>query len=162
MSPTGFPHGITESTIAAILTGFVRQHKLGYILTGEVGIYTKRNPDSIRAADVAFISRARYAQLRASKGFLDVAPELVVEVLSPDDRWDAIMQKLGEYFAVGVQSVWIVAPLLQEIYVYHSLIDTRRFTRGETLTDEAVLPGFAASVEEIFDLDFDDDESEVA
>ncbi len=156
MSPTGFPHGIAECTIATILTAFVRPRKLGYVLTGEVGIYTKRNPDSIRAADVAFISRIRYAQLRVSKGFLDVAPELVVEVLSPDDRWDATMQKLGEYFAVGVQSVWVVAPLLQEIFVYYSLTDTRRFTMGETLSDEAVLPGFTASVEEIFDLGFDE------
>lgn len=160
MSPTGFPHGIAESTIASILNAFVRPRKRGYVLTGEVGIYTKRNPDSIRAADVAFISRARYAQLRVSKGFLDVAPELVVEVLSPDDRWEQTMQKMSEYFAVGVQSVWIVAPLLQEIHVYHSLTDTRLFTMGETLSDEAVLPGFTASVEEIFELDFDDDESE--
>ena len=162
MSPTGFPHGIVEITIGSLLKAFVHPRKLGIVFGGEVGIYTKRNPDSIRAADVAFISRARYAQLRASKGFLDVAPELVVEVLSPDDRWDMTMQKLSEYFAVGVQSVWVVAPLLQEIYVYHSLTDAQRFTMDDTLSDEAVLPGFTASVEDIFELDFDDGESEAA
>jgi len=162
MSPTGFPHGIVEITIGSLLKAFVHPQKLGMVFGGEVGIYTKRNPDSIRAADVAFISRARYAQLRVSKGYLDVAPELVVEVLSPDDYWEQTMQKMGEYFSAGVQSVWVVAPLLQEIYVYHSLTDAQRFTMGDTLTDEAVLQGFTASVEEIFDLGFDDEESEAA
>lgn len=65
----------------------------------EVGIYTRRNPDTVRAADGAFISDERYAQPKQTHGFLDVAPDLIVEILSPDDRWSEIKQKLREYFS---------------------------------------------------------------
>ena len=105
MSPTGHVHGTIELTIGALLREFVRERKLGRVMVGETGIYTKRMPDMVRAADVLFISRQRLAQLK-STSFLDVGPELVVEVLSPDDSWSGLSAKLDEYFAIGVEAVW--------------------------------------------------------
>ena len=152
MSPTGYPHGIIEITIASLLRNFVHPRKLGQILGGEVGIYTGHQPDTVRGADAAYISNARLARNQASQGFLDVAPELIVEVLSPGDRWTDVTQKLAEYFQIGAQSVWITDPGRQEIFVYHSLTDVQRFTIGDAIADESVLPGFSASVAEIFDI----------
>ncbi len=149
MSPTGFTHGYIESNFAAVLKTFVQQQKTGRVSSGEVGIYTGRNPDSVRAADVAFISNERMAQVK-SQSYLDVAPELVVEVLSPDDAWSDLMEKLDEYFACGVKLIWVADPRLQQVYVYHAVTQVERFTMKDTLTGSDVLPGFSVPVAELF------------
>ena len=149
MSPAGHPHGYYEVNFAVLLYEFVRQHKLGRILTGEVGIYTQRNPDTVRAADVLFISNERLAQVQ-SPSYLDVAPELIIEILSPDDRWSEIMEKLEEYFAIGVRLIWVADPRRQQIHVYHSLTNIERLTAGDELSGGDILPGFKVPVAELF------------
>lgn len=149
MSPTGRNHGRIEMTMARILGNFVVEHNLGEILGGETGVYTERNPDSVRGMDICFISHERAAQIR-SRSFLDVAPELVVEIMSPDDRWIHVHAKLQEYFAIGVLVVWIVHPDSQEILAYRSLTEVQHFVVGDELTCEPVLPGFRVPVAEIF------------
>jgi Uma2 family endonuclease len=150
LMPTGHRHGKIEALIAFFLIGFVRQYKLGHILTGETGIYTRRNPDTVRGIDVAYISNERFSQVQAT-GFLDVAPELVVEVMSPTDRWIDIQEKLAEYFNIGVQLVWLVDPQLEQIHVYRSLDDTSRLTAEDELTAAEILPGFSVPISEIFE-----------
>ena len=76
--------------------------QLGWMMTGEVGIYTRRNPDRVRGAESCFCPRSA-GQTRPPKGFIEVAPELVVEIMSPNERWQDVRQKLVEYFAIGVQ-----------------------------------------------------------
>lgn len=149
MSPTGYRHGDVESELSFVLRSFVRQGKLGHIFVGEVGIYTGRNPDTVRAADAAFVSHQRMAQVK-SRSYLDVAPELVVEVLSPDDRWHDLMDKLDEYFAIGVNLIWVADPRRQQVYVYRSVTDVQRLSAEDTLTGGEVLPGFSVPVAELF------------
>ena len=149
MSPTGFTHGRIENQIGRVLGNFVLKQALGDVVSGEVGIYTGRNPDTVRAADVAFVSTERMAQVK-SKSYLDVAPELVVEVLSPDDAWSSLMEKLDEYFASGVKMVWVADPRTRQIYVYHSMTSVERFTEQDTLTGGDVLPSFSVPVAELF------------
>jgi Uma2 family endonuclease len=86
MSPANVEHAFLEAEIGRLLGNFVAERQLGWVLVGEVGIYTRYNPDSVRAADVAFISKERIPQ-RLRQGFLKVAPELVIEVVSPGDGW---------------------------------------------------------------------------
>ncbi len=147
--PTGRLHGFLEALIASLLVQFVFPRQVGQVLSGEVGIYTKRNPDSVRAADVAFISNERLQQIQ-SQSFLDVAPELIVEIMSPDDRWSEIHKKLTEYFAVDVTLIWIVDPKLEQIHVYRSLDDVTRLTKEDNLTGESILPEFSVSLTDIF------------
>ncbi len=149
MSPTGYFHGAIEINFSSAIKTFVRQHKLGRVFGGEVGIYTRRDPDTVRAADVAFISNGRMAQVK-SKSYLDVAPELVVEVLSPDDAWGDLMDKLDEYFALGVNVVWVADPRKKQVYVYRSVTDVKRLSVGDTLNGEDVLPGFGMPVADLF------------
>lgn len=149
MAPAGHPHGYIEFNFGRILGNFISEHKLGRILGGEVGIYTTRNPDTVRGADVAFISNERLAQVQ-SHSYLDVAPELIVEVLSPDDSWSEVNEKLEEYFAVGVKMVWVADPRRQQVYVYHSLTEMERFTTDDTLSGGEVLPDFQVPVAELF------------
>ncbi len=150
MSPTGYPHADYEGNFYAALRDFVRRRKLGRVFVGEVGIYTHHDPDTVRAADVAYVSRQRMAQAK-SKSYLDVAPELIVEIMSPDDAWSEIMEKLDEYFSAGVKAVWVADPRKRQVYVYRSVTQVVRYTEGETITGgDDILPGFTIEVAELF------------
>jgi Uma2 family endonuclease len=149
-SLAGDQHGSCAGNLCYVLHSFVRSHKLGQVLAGEVGIYTHRNPDTVRGADVLFISNERYAQ-KTSPGFLDIAPDLVVEILSPNDSWIEVTQKLREYFAIGVRLVWAVNPQAHSVYAYRALTDVREFTENDDLPGDDVLPGFSVKVAQLFE-----------
>jgi len=149
LMPTGLLHGIIEFAIAAILRNFVQLHQLGYVFGGETGIYIAREPDTVRGVDAAYISHERFAQIK-STSYLDVAPELVVEVMSPDDSWTEINDKIEEYFAIGVVLIWIVNPKRKQVHVYHSLTTLEILRLNDTLTGDEVLPGFAVPLTELF------------
>ncbi|MCP5096417.1 MAG: Uma2 family endonuclease [Chloroflexi bacterium] len=147
--PTGHPHGFIENLIAFFLTLFIREHNSGRVLTGEVGIYSQRKPDTIRAADVIYISNERYKKLQSSS-YLDVAPELVVEIMSPSNTWSEVHGKLAEYFAIDVKIVWVVDPQLEQIHVYRDVDKMNLLQKTDALTGEDVLPGFEVALSEIF------------
>lgn len=149
MSPTGGEHGAIEARLIAALVGFVRGRKLGQVMGGEVGIYTRRSPDRVRGADVAFWSKARIPG-RVTRKFVDVAPELAVEILSPDDRWNDLRQKIEEYFAIGVDRVWIVDPEGRSVEVFETATRSRRLAETELLRGQGVLEGFELPVGELF------------
>lgn len=150
MVPTGSEHGRIEFNLGRHLGNFVAERKLGWITGGEVGIYTRRRPDSVRGADLAFVSKAR-AGSKPSKGFLTIAPELVVEIISPDDRWRNMQQKLTEYFAIGVERVWIVDPDRRLVQVYRSTTELTQLAETDTLVGEGVLDGFVLPITELFE-----------
>jgi Uma2 family endonuclease len=149
LSPTGHRHGRIELLMAVALETFVQTHQLGAVLVGEAGLYTHRDPDTVRGMDVAFISRARLAQVK-SESFLDVAPELIVEIMSPSDRWVDVMTKLSEYFAIDVKMVWVVEPQSQQVYIYRSLTEVTILTAEDQITGGDLLPGFTAPVASFF------------
>jgi Uma2 family endonuclease len=146
MPPAGDDHGGVEVNFSTALKEFVRPRKLGKVRAGEVGIVTRRAPDRVRGADVLFISQERWQTRGRGRGFLDVAPELVVEVLSPDDRVSDMTQKLREYFAIGVKVVWVADPASRSVLAYRSLTDVREHAPDGVLTCEDVLPGFEVGV----------------
>ncbi len=149
MSPTKVSHGRFEYRIARLIGEFVEKNQLGEVMVGEVGIYVRRNPDTIRAADVLYISTERLAQATPND-FLDVAPELVVEILSPYDRWSEMRRKLRDYFAAGVQVVLVVEPDTKTIVAFRSTTDSIEFEHDAVLTIEDVLPDFKLPVVDIF------------
>ncbi|MCL4262267.1 MAG: Uma2 family endonuclease [Anaerolineae bacterium] len=140
-SPTKMPHGRYEFEMAKLLGNFVEKHNLGVVMVGEVGVYTRRDPDTGRGADVLYISHERLAQVTPG-GFMDVAPELIVEVMSPSDRWSEVRKKIKEYFEVGVTVVLIVEPEEQTIALYRSPTAIEEFVLNNALTLEDILPGF--------------------
>lgn len=150
MTPAGAEHGNIEFDLGGELRAFIRQRKLGWILGGQVGIYTRRNPDRVRGADIAFISKQRLPH-KPRKGFLEVAPELVVEIISPTDSWPNVRQKIKEYFAIGVERVWVVDPENREVLVYRSPKEVITLSEEETLTGEGTLEGFTLTVASLFE-----------
>ena len=149
LSPTSWQHGKSERRLGQVMGSFVDEHQLGEVLVGEVGLYTQRNPDTIRGADVVFISNERLTQVE-SANFLDVAPELIVEIMSPNDRWSEVKQKMREYFSIEVILVWVVDPSDKTVSVYRSLTKVQLLTEGDLLSGEEVLPGFSVPVASLF------------
>lgn len=150
MPPPGPLHARLESEIDWWLRSWVKETRRGQVLVGEAGIFIRRNPDTVRGADVAYISSERWAH-RGDSTYLEVAPELVIEIVSPHDRWVDIVEKLADYFAAGVDRVWLVDPFKGKVFVHRSVTDARVFQPGETLTDEEILPGFSLPLSDLFD-----------
>jgi Uma2 family endonuclease len=83
---------------------------------------------------------------------LDVAPELVVEILSPHDSWSDVTQKLRGYFTIGVQLVGVVDPQAWMVYAYRSMTDVREFSEHDELPGDDILPGFSVKVAQLFEI----------
>lgn len=148
MDYTGDEHGLMESELSRHLGNFNVTRKLGWVLAGEVGLYTRYAPDTVRGVDVIFISRQRLAG--PSGKALQVAPELVVEIVSPTDRWSELRSKIAEYFAIGVERVWIVEPEKRLLLVYRTPTEFTQLTEQETVYGEGILEGFALPLRELF------------
>jgi len=146
LSPTNPEHGRIEANVARVLGNFVSAQNLGCVLVGEVGIFTRSNPDRVRGADVVFISHAQYERRTKTRGFLDVAPELVVEILSPE-RPDTD-QKVVEYLAIGVRVVLVVDPAGRTISAHRPNDLVTLYSEPDVVPCEDVLPGFRLRVAE--------------
>ena len=151
MPPPKYRHGRVEVRISQALANYEDKMESGVAAGGEVGIIIKRNPDTVRAADALFISNERLAQIASTSGYLDVAPELVVEVMSPSDRWTDVRRKLDEYFTAGVLEIWVAEPETKSVYIYREG-GTRliRLTENDVLVSEALLPEFSLPLKKIF------------
>jgi Uma2 family endonuclease len=149
MAPAGFDHGNIESRIDRQVGGFVTAHDLGVVVTGETGFILSRNPDTVRAADVAFLRKQR-VPAEGSPGFFDGPPDLAIEVISPSDRMSDVHAKIEEWLAAGTQSVWAVDPPNRWIDVYQGDGKVVRYRAADTLRDERFLPGFTMQLAEVF------------
>jgi len=148
MSPAGGEHGWVIMNVAAPLDVFVKNNKLGYVFGAETGFIIDRDPDTVRAPDVAFI-RTERLEGRISKKFIPGPPDLAVEVISPDDTASEVQEKTEQWLRCGCQEVWLVDPqrntasrcTLRDAGV---LIET-----VEVLTSN-MLPGFRLPTGELF------------
>jgi Uma2 family endonuclease len=104
----------------------------------------------VRSPDVSFVRADRLPDGQAPEGFAEFLPDLAIEIVSPTDRAPEIAEKIGEYLAHGVQTVWLVEPRNQTITVYHSMTDVMTFNATEELRGDPVLPGFSCRVQQVF------------
>jgi Uma2 family endonuclease len=151
MTPTGMPHGAICDNIAFALNLHVRERRLGKVLVGEVGFCTRNDPYTVRAADIAFISAAKIPEAGLPKGFSALAPDLVVEVVSPSDRSAALTEKVAEWLRFGVETVWLVYPNTRSVHVYADLHGSRIFSGAERLEGSGALAGFNVPVQAFFE-----------
>jgi Uma2 family endonuclease len=161
MSPTGGKHTILAVWIAHLFTNHVVENKIQGYVTGEVGGFIlARKPDTVRAPDVGYISKARMKS-SPPDGLFPVAPELAVEIASPDDKLEDILEKVQEYLAAGTRIVWLFFFKTRTVAVHTA---SGSFTLDETgiLDGGDVLPGFSLSVREVFSVldEFDDEDTE--
>jgi len=151
MAPAGPEHGGIAMDLGYFIRHFVGQQKLGKVYAAETGFIIRRNPDTVRAPDCAFVSNERLEKYgQPKRGYYPVAPDLAVEVLSPGDSQDDVDAKLEDWFAGGARLVWIVNPRRRTITVYNSLEDIKLLTIKDTLCGDPVLPGFTLPLKDVF------------
>ena len=107
----------------------------------------RHNPDSVRGPDVAFWSKERLPVVPV--GYIPIAPDMLVEVLSPSNTSKQIFAKLKEYFAMGVRLVWVLAPEDRTLTIYRTPDEGRVLHETATVTGEDVLPGFTCRVSDL-------------
>ncbi len=149
MTPVGIRHGVVVMNLGGLLRNHVAGKNLGAVCT-EVGFRLGRNPDTVRAPDVAFIAKGRFPVEEIPEKFADFPPDLAVEVLSPEDTASELLRKVEEYLAAGVPLIWVVDPATRTATVYRSLQNVRILSSSEELNGEEVIPGFRCKVSELF------------
>jgi len=148
--PASYDHGRVGLRILRILARFVEEQELGEVISLETGFLLARDPDTVRAPDVAFISRETLERAGEIRGFFPGAPDLAVEVLSPSERAADVHAKVADYLAAGTRVVWVVDPQCEQVSVYRSLLGPRILACDEELGGEDVLPGFCVTVSDFF------------
>jgi Uma2 family endonuclease len=150
MSPPGWRHGGVESRVDRLLGTHVDHNDLGLVLTGDPGFLIARDPDTVRAPDVAFVAKQRLAEEAAGDAYWPGAPDLAVEIVSPGDTLAELDDKVAAWLAAGTRMVWVVNPKWRSITVYRSPHDIRLLTEKDDLSGEDVVAGFQCPVAAVF------------
>ena len=148
MIPPGYEHGRIAYELGFRIGEFVRSRRLGTIVAAETGFLLAREPDTVRAPDIAFIREER-AQ-GPSRGYYPGAPDLAVEVLSPDDRPGYVRERVAEWLEAGTRAVWVVDPKSRTLTVHELGAEPRLVDRADILAGGDILPGFELAIHEIF------------
>lgn len=147
MPPPGGLHGVTCSKTDRKLGNFIDTGPGGTLVCNDTGFITDRNPDSVRGPDISYWTKERLKEVPI--GYIDIAPDMLVEVLSPSNTWKQIHKKLEEYFARGVRLVWVIAPEDRTLTIYRTADEGRVLHETAPVTGEDVLPGFSCRVSDL-------------
>ncbi len=151
MVPAGARHGSAAATLTVLLGQHVRAERLGIVLAAETGFIISRDPDTVRAPDISFVAQDRIPPEGPPEGYWELAPDLAVEVVSPNDTAAEVQSKVQMWLESGVRLVWIVYPDTRSVVVYESLKEISTFTAEDTLSGGGVVPGFECKVAEVFE-----------
>lgn len=155
MGNSGALHGYVCSLTLAALAGYILPKKLGVILDSSTAFKMKNG--NKRSPDIAFFAKERLQGMAVlPSGYLEGAPDLAVEVLSPGNTVEEIEDKLTEYFENGSRLVWVIHPTQHYVLVYRSAQEPDRLLKGkDSLDGEEVIPGFSLAIADLFQkLDF--------
>ncbi len=120
------------------------------VCAAETGFRIGRDPDTVRAPDVAFIRRARVEEAGEAEGFWPGAPDLAVEVVSPGDSFAEVEEKVSDWLAAGCRMVVVVNPRRRTATVYRSRSDVTLLAEDDVLDGGDVVPGWRVPVRELF------------
>ncbi|MDZ7632684.1 MAG: Uma2 family endonuclease [Gemmatimonadaceae bacterium] len=148
--PPGYQHGDVAARLLVAIGTFAYAHKLGRVLAAESGFTLFRNPDTVRAPDVAFI-RADRVPDRDLHTYPEFAPDLAVEVLSPSDRAGKVLSKVGDWIDAGARLVWVVDPVRRLARVYRADGSESLLSADDALDGEDVLPGLVIPIAKMID-----------
>jgi Uma2 family endonuclease len=150
MSPAGCEHGAVVFNFSLLIGQHIKSNDLGQGFGAETGFKIASDPDTVRAADVAFVRRERIPEAGIPRNFWELAPDLVVEVVSPGDTYSEVLEKVEDWLDAGVRAAWVVDSKRRSITVYRSMSDATRLSEGDELDGGDVVPGFRCKVSEIF------------
>ncbi|MGI8551879.1 MAG: Uma2 family endonuclease [Dehalococcoidia bacterium] len=148
--PPGGEHNYIMGELTIRLGSYVRTNGLGVVLPGDTGIILARDPDRVRGPDLCFIARDRLPGGKVPRGYLEMIPDLIVEIVSPNDRAAEIQAKTEEWLRAGARLVWAMYPTTRTVVAAQGLGAVRVYHESDTVTGDPVLPGFTLPVAELF------------
>ena len=149
IAPAGGQHGFIAYRVGQVFGRFIEDRGLGTAFGAETGFSLKKDPDTVRAADFSYVSRDRLKSL--PEGYPELAPDLVVEVVSPNDKASEIQRKISQYLEAGSKVVLAFYPDTKTIMIYRSPSDVTTLGEEDELIIEDILPGFKCKVKEFFE-----------
>ncbi len=151
MTPAGARHGSATAALTVLLGQHVRAERLGIVLAAETGFLISRDPDTVRAPAVSFVAQERVPPDGPPEGYWELAPDLAVKVVSPNDTAAEVQSKAQMWLKSGVRLVWVVYPDTRSVVACKSLKDISVLTVGDALSGGDVVPGFECAVVEFFE-----------
>ena len=146
--PPGTRHGAIAANLCYFLTDFVRRNSLGSVFAQDTGFKIETNPDTVRAPDVAYLTKDRMAAV-ARRGYAAVAPDLIAEIVSPDDRPGELLAKVAAWLNAGTLLAWVIDPDRAEARIYRPDGSVATIDMAGSIDGEGVLPGFSCPLREI-------------
>jgi Uma2 family endonuclease len=146
--PPGGRHGYVAANLAFRLKQHGDLTDAGAVFVGDVGFTLRRNPDTVRGPDVAFVRKDRLPQ-PIPNSYLEFGPDLVVEILSPNDRPGELLAKIGDWLDAGARLVWVIDPERRIARVYRADGTEHILEENDQLIGEDVLPGLSCALASI-------------
>jgi Uma2 family endonuclease len=150
MSPAGGQHGRIAIQIAHLLMQHVEPLGLGVVYAAETGFVIARNPDTVIAPDVAFVTKSRKETIENEAGYVPFAPDLAIEVLSPHDRFSQVETKAFRWLDAGTKLVLLIDPDTQTVHRYQSRKQIAVYQAGEVVDCAIAVTDWQLSVNEAF------------
>jgi Uma2 family endonuclease len=156
--PAGFRHGDVAARVLVAISNYLTANRRsqasgaprGRVVAAETGFTLQRNPDTVRAPDVAYVPAERLP-IEEPVGFADFAPDLAVEVLSPSDRPGEVLAKVADWLTAGTLLVWTIDPMRRTARVYRADGTESTLSHADYLDGEDVLPGFRVQLSTMVD-----------
>ncbi len=147
--------GAKSDRIALRLGGRMDQHCFrnqgGLVFGSQTGYRCfPHNPRQLRKPDVSFVGPGRFPDDEAPEGDILLAPDITVEVVSPNDFYEEIETKIADYRAAGVKLIWVISPKARTVVIRRLDGSCAELNEAGELSGEDVLPGFTCKVAELF------------
>ncbi len=151
MSPAGGRHGRVAMNCGRLLANYVDEHKLGVVYAAETGFILARDPDTVRAPDVAFVSADQASRIEDESAFIPFAPNLAIEVVSPSDSFSGVEEKAFAWLHAGTQLVLLVDPANETVHQYRSADDITVLGKGDVVSASDVVGGWQVAVAKLLE-----------
>jgi Uma2 family endonuclease len=151
MTPAGGAHGVVAAAVFRALDRFVEDNQLGMCFSDNTGFALPGLDNTVRSPDAAFVKADRLPIDGIGSGWIAVAPNLIVEIISPSETPTALEEKLRDYRTAGTELMWVIDPVLRTVVVHSSSGAARTLSSNDTLSGESVLPGFNLPVLKLFE-----------
>jgi Uma2 family endonuclease len=144
-------HGQICAHIVYMLRRYLEDHDIGHVLSNDSSTVTERDPDTVRGPDVSYYSFERVPKGPLPAGLLDASPDMVVEVLSPSDRWSEVQVKVAEYLDAGVRAVCIADDATRSVHIFRPERPMQVFKSDDDFTVPEILRDFRVRVQRFFE-----------
>jgi Uma2 family endonuclease len=143
-------HGQICALVAHLIQQYLDSHDIGHVMSNDAGVVVERGPDTVRGPDISFISYRMVPKGPLPAKYLDVAPELILEVRSPTDRWAKVLQKVAEYLTAGTEIVCVIDPESETVQSHFADKPTETLSGNDELSFPNLLPGFRVPIQRFF------------